>query len=42
VQVPLTANGTREVTVRWRVQPAGAEQGIALADVTLDIGWAAP
>ncbi len=41
VAVPLTANGTRDVTVRWRVQPGGLDRGIAVGDVTLDVGWAA-
>ena len=42
VQVPLAANGTRDVIVRWRVQPGGLERGIAVGDVILDVGWAPP
>jgi len=41
LSVPLGANGARDVRVDWRVEPAGAQQGVALGDVHWDIRWEA-
>ena len=40
VQVPLGANGAREVKVEWRITPAGLLRGVAVGEVVWDVGWA--
>ena len=41
VVIPLTANGARDVTAEWRVEPRGQEHGVATGDVVWDVRWAA-
>jgi hypothetical protein len=40
VQVPLRANGARDVKVEWRIAPTGLLRGVAVGEVVWDVGWA--
>jgi hypothetical protein len=41
VVIPLTAGGARNVTVEWRLEPSGVQQGVPVGAAILDVGWAA-
>jgi hypothetical protein len=41
VVVPLTAGGARDVTVDWRLEPSGEQQGVPVGAAILDVRWAA-
>ncbi|HLA77263.1 MAG TPA: hypothetical protein VJU18_06770 [Vicinamibacteria bacterium] len=39
VEMPLTAAGARDVSLEWRIEPTGVEQGVKVGDVHWDIRW---
>jgi hypothetical protein len=40
VQVPLSADGARDVRVEWRITTTGLQQGVAVGEVVWDVRWA--
>jgi hypothetical protein len=41
VVIPLTAGGARDVTVEWRLEPSGVQEGVPLGAAILDVAWTA-
>jgi hypothetical protein len=42
VEVPLTANGARDVSVEWTIRPTGTDRGVEVGEVVWDVRWTAP
>ncbi len=39
VEVPLTANGAKEIRIDWKIDPKGLKSGVALGKVTWNLRW---